>query len=84
MSDGNTATTVELEDTSGRLMGILSMVAAPGAILFSPTMFALLAFFFALMGLTIAAPKQRIYSFGGMALSGVCGVIGYYFNTPII
>ena len=74
----------ELNDTSGRLMGILSIAAAPGALLVSPTMFPLLAFFFALMGLTIASPNNRIYSFIGIAAAAVCGVAGYYFNTPII
>jgi len=71
-------------DTSGRLMGMLSIAAAPGALLVSPTMFPLLAFFLALMGLTIASPNNRIYSFIGIAASAVCGVAGYYFNTPII
>ena len=71
-------------DTSGRLMGVLSIVTAPGALLISPTMFPLLAFFFALMGLTVASPNNRIYSFIGIAAAAVCGVAGYYFNTPII
>lgn len=74
----------ELNDTSGRLMGMLSIAAAPGALLVSPTMFPLLAFFLALMGLTIASPNNRIYSFIGIAAAAVCGVAGYYFNTPII
>lgn len=74
----------ELEvDNSGRLMGILSIAAAPGALLVSPTMFPLLSFFFALMGLTLATPKNRIYSFIGMGAAAVCGIAGYYFNTPI-
>jgi len=74
----------ELNDTSGRLMGMLSIAAAPGALLVSPTMFPLLAFFLALMGLTIASPNNRIYSFIGIGAAAVCGVAGYYFNTPII
>ena len=71
-------------DTSGRLMGMLSIVAAPGALLVSPTMFPLLAFFFAMMGLTVASPKNRIYSFIGIVAAATCGIAGYYFNTPIV
>lgn len=71
-------------DNSGRLMGMLSIAAAPGALLVSPTMFPLLSFFFALMGLTIAAPKNRFLSFIGMAAAGICGTVGFYFNTPIV
>lgn len=82
-NENSSAAAIEVEDTSGRTLGLLSMAAAPGAILISPTMFALLGFFLALMGLTLSAPQQRVFSFGGMALSGVCGIIGYYFNTPL-
>lgn len=71
-------------DTSGRLMGILSIAAAPGALLVSPTMFPLLAFFFAMMGLTVASPKNRIFSYIGIGAAAVCGVAGYYYNTPIV
>jgi len=71
-------------NASGRLMGILSIAVAPGALLVSPTMFPLLAFFFAMMGLTVASPNNRIYSFIGIGAAAVCGVAGYYFKTPII
>ncbi len=84
MSNENSTAVAEIDDTSGRMMGMLSMAAAPGALLVSPTMFGLLAFFFALLGLTIAAPKQRIFSIGGIVLAGIFGVIGHYYNTPII
>jgi hypothetical protein len=70
--------------TDGRLMGFLSIAASPGAILISPTLFSVGGFFLAMLGLTLAAPKQRIYSFIGIALAIVCGGIGYYFKTPII
>jgi lipopolysaccharide export LptBFGC system permease protein LptF len=65
-------------------MGMLSIAAAPGALLVSPTMFPLLSFFFALMGLTIAAPKNRFLSIIGMVAAGICGAVGFYFNTPIV
>ncbi len=79
----NEAVSEQNVDNSGRLMGLLSIAAAPGAILVSPTMFPLLSFFFALMGLTLAAPKNRIYSFLGLGAATICGIIGAYFNTPI-
>jgi hypothetical protein len=71
-------------DNSGRLMGYLAIAAAPGALLVSPTMFPLLSFFFALMGLTVAAPKNRFLSIIGMVAAGICGLVGFYFNTPIV
>jgi len=71
-------------DNSGRMVGMLSIAAAPGALLISPTYFPLLAFFLALMGLTIAAPKNRYLSFIGIAAAAVCGIAGYYFKTTII
>ena len=83
-NENSVAVADDAADTSGRMIGLMSMVAAPGAILVSPTMFSLLAFFLALMGLTIAAPKQRIYSIGGIVLAVACGTIGQYFNTPIV
>lgn len=82
MSNENVAI-AEDEDTSGRMIGLISMAVAPGAILISPTMFSLLGFFLALMGLTIAAPKQRIYSIGGIVLAIACGAIGQVYNTPL-
>lgn len=78
------AVTKQNVDNDGRLMGMLSIAAAPGALLISPTMFPLASFFFALMGLTLASPKNRYLSFIGMAAAAVCGITGYYFNTPII
>lgn len=80
----NEAVSTPTVDNSGRLMGMLSIAAAPGALLISPSMFPLLSFFFALMGLTLASPKNRYLSFVGMAAAAICGVTGYYFNTPII
>lgn len=71
-------------DNSGRLMGFLSIAAAPGALLVSPTMFPLLAFFFALMGLTLASPKNRYLSIIGIVVTTICGIAGHYFNTPIV
>ncbi len=78
------AVSKENVDNSGRLMGMLSIVAAPGALLVSPTFFPLASFFFALMGLTMAAPRNRYLSFIGIAASAVCGIAGWYFKTPII
>jgi len=84
MSNDNVAVAdAEAEDTSGRMIGLISMAVAPGAILISPTMFSLLGFFMALMGLTIAAPKQRIYSIGGIVLAMACGAIGQIYNTTL-
>lgn len=71
-------------DNSGRTMGMLAIAAAPGALLVSPTMFPLASFMFAMFGLTVATPKNRIYSYAGVAVSVTCGIIGYYFNTPIV
>jgi len=71
-------------DNDGRLMGILSIAAAPGALLVSPTYFPLLAFFLGLMGLTLASPRNRYLSIIGIVASGAAGIVGYYFNTPII
>lgn len=91
MSDETTATatvttdsTTATIDNSGRTMGMLSIAAAPGALLISPSLFALAGFFLALIGLTVSSPSQRYFSFIGMAGAAVCGVIGVYFNTPII
>lgn len=83
MSNESQAVAVEQEDTSGRLMGILSIAAAPGAMLVSPTLFSLLSFFLALMGLTLAAPKQRVFSFIGMAAAVICGGIGHFYHTVL-
>jgi hypothetical protein len=80
----NEAVSEQNIDNSGRLMGILSIAVAPGALLISPTMFSLASFFLALMGLTVAAPKYRFLSIIGIVAGGTCGIIGYYFNTPII
>ena len=71
-------------DNDGKLMGFLSIAAAPGALLVSPTMFPLVAFFLAMMGLTVASPKNRYLSIIGIIAGAVCGGLGYYFKTPII
>lgn len=70
--------------TDGRLIGMLSIAAAPGALIFNPAMFALAAFALALFGLTIAAPAQRKWSFIGVAAGIVCGAIGHYFKTTLV
>jgi hypothetical protein len=80
----NEAVSTQNTNNEGKLMGLLSIAAAPGALLVSPTMFPLVAFFFAMMGLTVAAPKNRYLSLIGIFAAAVCGGIGYYFNTPII
>ena len=80
----NEAVSTQTTNNDGKLMGLLSIAAAPGALLVSPTMFPLVAFFFAMMGLTVAAPKNRYLSLIGIFTAAVCGGIGYYFNTPII
>ena len=80
----NEAVSTQNPDNSGRLMGMLSIAVAPGALLVSPTMFPLLSFFFAMMGLTLATPKNRIFSIIGIVVSGACGIAGYYFKTPIV
>lgn len=79
----NEAISTPIIDNSGRLMGMLAIAAAPGALLISPTMFPLLSFFFGLMGLTVAAPKNRYLSIIGMVAAGIFGVVGHHFNTPI-
>jgi len=70
--------------TDGRLIGMLSIAAAPGALIFNPAMFALAAFALALFGLTVAAPAQRKWSLIGIAAGIVCGAIGHYFKTTLI
>jgi hypothetical protein len=71
-------------NNDGKLMGLLSIAAAPGALLVSPTMFPLVSFFLAMMGLTVAAPKNRYLSIIGIFAAAACGVVGYYFNTPVV
>ena len=80
----NNASTATANNKDGRLMGMLSIAASPGAVLISPAVFSLLGFFLALIGLTIAAPKQRLLSIAGIALAMVGGGIGYFFHTPIV
>jgi hypothetical protein len=80
----NEAVSTRNTNNDGKLMGLLSIAAAPGALLVSPTMFPLVAFFLAMLGLTVAAPKNRYLSIIGIIAAGTCGVIGYYFHTPIV
>ena len=80
----NEAASTQNNDNSGRLLGMLSIAAAPGALLISPTMFPLVSFFLALLGLTLATPKNRFLSIIGMVAAATCGITGYYFNTAII
>jgi hypothetical protein len=80
----NEAVSTRNTNNDGKLMGLLSIAVAPGALLVSPTMFPLVAFFLAMLGLTVAAPKNRYLSIIGIIAAGTCGVIGYYFHTPIV
>mgnify|MGYP001594867903 FL=1 len=80
----NNASTATANNKDGRLMGMLSIAASPGAVLISPAVFSLLGFFLALLGLTVAHPKQRMLSIAGIALAMVGGGIGYFFHTTII
>ncbi len=80
----NASTATATNDKDGRLMGFLSIAASPGAVLISPAVFSLLGFFLALIGLTIAAPKQRMLSIAGIALAMAGGGIGYFFHTPLV
>jgi hypothetical protein len=70
--------------TDGRLLGILSIAASPGALLISPALFSIAGFFLSLLGLTIAAPKQKMLSIIGLVLALGAGAVGFAFNTPII
>ncbi|GMR20103.1 MAG: hypothetical protein BMS9Abin36_0698 [Gammaproteobacteria bacterium] len=72
------------DQRSGRLLGWLSIAAAPAALLLSPLGFSIIGFFLALAGLVVAAPEQRSLSLSGIALCAVGGVVGYFFNTAII
>jgi len=69
--------------TDGRLIGMLSIAVAPGALIFNPAMFALAAFALALFGLTVAAPSQRKWSLIGIAAGIACGAIGHFLKTTI-
>lgn len=82
MSNNASSATANIKD--GRLMGMLSIAASPGAVLISPAIFSLLGFFLAMLGLTVAHPKQRILSIVGIALALVGGGIGYFFHTTIV
>lgn len=85
MSDkATTAAAVAANPTDGRLIGLLSIAVCPGAILVSPTIFSVAGFFLAMMGLTLAAPSQRVWSILGIVAAMACGAIGYYFKTPIV
>ena len=70
--------------TDGRLLGMLAIAASPGARLLSPAIFSVTGFFLSLVGLTIAAPKQKMLSIVGLVLALAAGAVGYLFNTPII
>ena len=72
----NEAVSTRNTNNDGKLMGLLSIAVAPGALL--------VAFFLAMLGLTVAAPKNRYLSIIGIIAAGTCGVIGYYFHTPIV
>ena len=79
----NEAVNKESIDNSGRLIGMLSIAVAPGALLISPTIFPLIAFLIAMFGLTLAAPHNRYLSIIGIVASAACGIAGAYFNTVI-
>jgi hypothetical protein len=63
------ANAAAVNPTDGRLMGMLSIAAFPAAILLQPTLFGVAGFFLALIGLTVAAPKQRPLSIAGLVLA---------------
>lgn len=54
--------------TEGRLMGWLSIAAGASAAVIHPLV-AIAGFFLALMGLTVAAPSQRLWSILGIVAS---------------
>ena len=68
----------------GRTLGMLAIAASPGAILLSPIFFSIAGFFLSLVGLTIAAPKQKMFSIIGLVLALSAGAVGHLFNTAII
>jgi hypothetical protein len=37
-----------------------------------------------MLGLTLAAPKQRVWSILGIVAAVAAGAIGYYFKTPVV
>jgi hypothetical protein len=84
LSEQSTSAAAAANPTDGRIMGMLSIAVSPGAILVSPTIFSVAGFFLAMMGLTLAAPQQRVWSILGIVAAMVCGAIGYYFKTPIV
>jgi hypothetical protein len=82
----NSPKTAAQHDSSkdGRTLGMLAIAASPGAILFSPIIFSMTGFFLSLVGLTIASPKQKMFSIIGLVLALSAGAVGHYFNTAII
>lgn len=76
--------TTPADSTDGRILGWLSIAAAPGAVLVSPAVFSVGGFFLAMLGLTLAAPSQRVWSILGIIASVAGGAVGYYLKTPIV
>ena len=79
----NTKTTMQHNPTDGRLMGFLSIGAFPGAVLIQPTVFGVGGFFLALIGLTLAAPKQRPLSIAGLVLAVAGFGLGTFLNIAL-
>lgn len=69
--------------TDGRMIGFISIALSPGAIFLEPTIFWLAGFFAGLIGITVAAPKQRYLSIIGVVASVVCFGVGKYLNISI-
>lgn len=66
--------------SDGRILGKLSLITAPFALFFEPTLFSLTAFFLGLIGLSIASKEQRPLSILGVVLALACGILGHIFQ----
>ncbi len=71
----NRAATENDASTEGRTLGWLSIATGAAAAVVHP-MVAIAGFFLALMGLTVAAPSQRLWSILGIAASVAGFAIG--------
>lgn len=69
--------------TEGRLMGWLSIVAGASAAVIHP-LIAIVGFFLALMGLTVAAPSQRLWSILGIVASIAGFAVGKFVGFTIL
>ena len=66
----------------GRMIGSASIAVGGSAAIINP-MVSLVGFFLAMMGLTIAAPKNRIWSILGIVASLAGGAVGHFLHTTI-